>query len=117
MRRKPRNAALLLITLLALLLAARMGLPEVARQMVNNRLAQLEDYQGYIKDIDIALWRGAYTIEGLSIDKRRHPGALCAGRHHRPVDQLACATKAWWPISTSIEVNFVDEQGDAANEC
>lgn len=48
-----------------ILIIARLALPYIVKAYVNNVLAELPGYTGAIKDIDIALYRGAYTIEGL----------------------------------------------------
>jgi hypothetical protein len=45
-------------------------LEPVAKHYVNKELDKLEEYKGSIEDIDIALWRGAYKIEGLNIVKK-----------------------------------------------
>lgn len=55
--------------LLAILIIANLVLEPVAKYYVNKELGKLEGYKGKIDDIGIALWRGAYTIEGLDIVK------------------------------------------------
>lgn len=55
--------------LLLVLIIANLVLEPVAKHYVNKELGNLEGYKGSVKDIDIALWRGAYTIEGLNIEK------------------------------------------------
>jgi len=56
--------------LLAVLLAARLALPYVVEDYANRRLAALESYQGRVGDIDIHLWRGAYSIDDIVIVKK-----------------------------------------------
>ncbi|UJR78159.1 DUF748 domain-containing protein [Sandaracinus amylolyticus] len=58
-----------LLALVVLLIAARIALPYVVEHVLNERLARLEGYHGHIDDVDMALWRGAYRIEGLRIVK------------------------------------------------
>jgi hypothetical protein len=48
----------------------RAALPYVIKDRVNATLHGLEAYDGNVEDIDLALWRGAYRIEGIRIDKR-----------------------------------------------
>ncbi len=52
-----------------LLVIANLVLEPVAKYYVNKELGKLEGYKGSVEDIGIALWRGAYTIEGLDIVK------------------------------------------------
>uniref|UniRef100_A4XT87 DUF748 domain-containing protein n=2 Tax=Ectopseudomonas TaxID=3236654 RepID=A4XT87_ECTM1 len=54
---------------LLLVLAAQLTLPWLIRDYLNDKLADMGDYQGQISDIDLAWWRGAYRINGLSIVK------------------------------------------------
>jgi len=60
-----------------LLLAARVALPFVVKRMVNERLQQIPGYTGYVNDIDLHLWRGAYSLHGFGIlrqnDRVREP--------------------------------------------
>jgi hypothetical protein len=41
----------------------------VVEDLVNDRLAALEEYDGHVGDIDIHLWRGAYSIDDIVIVK------------------------------------------------
>ncbi len=54
---------------LLLMVVLNLALEPVAKHYVNKELGKLEGYQGHVEDIDIALWRGAYKIEGLYIEK------------------------------------------------
>ena len=58
-----------LAALLLLLLALHLALPYLVRDYLNGKLADMGDYRGHIADVDLALWRGAYRIDGLSIVK------------------------------------------------
>ncbi len=55
--------------IVALLLAINFLLEPVALKYVNKTLSEIEGYRGEVKDIDIALWRGAYRIDSLKLDK------------------------------------------------
>lgn len=59
-----------LSAVLLLLLALRIALPYGVERYVNNQLQGLESYSGHVDEIDLALWRGAYRIHGLTIVKR-----------------------------------------------
>jgi hypothetical protein len=52
-----------------LLVAARIALPYVLIDEVNRRLMALESYDGHVQDLDLALWRGAYRLDGIRIVK------------------------------------------------
>lgn len=60
---------LVLLILIALLVAVRAALPSIVKDRVNRELQALEAYDGSIEDIDMALWRGAYRIDGINIVK------------------------------------------------
>jgi len=66
-----RNKLFLTLAIIAVvLIAIRAALPYVVKDYVNDKLAGLEAYEGHVDDIDLALWRGAYRIDGIRIDKR-----------------------------------------------
>lgn len=57
------------LVLLILLIAFRLYLPTLVKNYVNKVLAEIPGYYGQVDDIDIALIRGAYVIEGLYLSK------------------------------------------------
>ena len=44
-------------------------LPYIVKRHVNNVLADIPGYYGHVEDIDIALFRGAYVIKGLYLNR------------------------------------------------
>ena len=58
-----------LATLAVLLLAARAYAPVAIQRYANAVLDRTPGYHGRIGDVDLSLWRGAYTIESVSIEK------------------------------------------------
>ena len=68
MARKQKTLIVLLAVAL-LLIGARMALPYVVEDYVNGKLQTLDSYRGRIGDVDIQLWRGAYSIDGIEIVK------------------------------------------------
>jgi hypothetical protein len=68
-RKLSRAVQILLITLIVLLIAARVAMPVVVERYVNHKLDELPDYDGRIQDVDIHLIRGAYSIDGVNIVK------------------------------------------------
>jgi hypothetical protein len=57
------------LAVVLLLVAARVALPFLVEDYVNEQLAGLDSYDGHVGDIDIHLWRGAYSIDGIEIVK------------------------------------------------
>jgi hypothetical protein len=51
------------------LVAVRVALPYVVKDWVNRKLAAIEAYDGYVNDVDISLWRGAYRLDGVRLTK------------------------------------------------
>lgn len=66
-RRWPRRVIYTVATLLLVLLVARIALPHVIKSQINQRLAAIPGYSGHVQDIDLHLWRGAYSLVGLAI--------------------------------------------------
>jgi uncharacterized protein YhdP len=58
-----------LLGLVVLVIAARIAAPYVIERVVNDKLADMDGYTGSIEDVDLSLWRGAYQVEGIRIDK------------------------------------------------
>lgn len=56
-----------LIGVLLVLIIIRLALPTIVKKYVNKTLENTEGYTGHVEDIDIALYRGAYRIDGLEI--------------------------------------------------
>ena len=57
------------VALIVLLIAFRIYLPTLVKNYVNKVLAGIPGYYGHVEDIDIALYRGAYVINGLYLNK------------------------------------------------
>ena len=58
-----------IVILVAVLVALRAALPSIVKDYVNDKLQAMEAYDGHVDDVDIALWRGAYRVEGIRIVK------------------------------------------------
>jgi hypothetical protein len=65
-----RRSAVALLGIAVLAVAARIALPFVLERYVNRVLDRNATYQGSVADVDVALWRGAYMIEGVHVEKR-----------------------------------------------
>jgi hypothetical protein len=56
--------------LVSLLIVARLIAPIYILRYVNNTLNGLDGYTGHVADIDLGLWRGAYVIKDVVIEKK-----------------------------------------------
>ncbi|MDQ8187737.1 DUF748 domain-containing protein [Pelagicoccus sp. SDUM812002] len=57
------------LAVFAILLTLRAAAPTLVERHVNGVLDNLDGYSGSIDDVDLSLFRGAYRIEGLVLDK------------------------------------------------
>ncbi len=65
----PRRTVITVVVIVAVLVAARLALPFVVKKQVNERLAAIPGYWGQVGDVGIALWRGAYKLDDISVFK------------------------------------------------
>ena len=63
-----RKRFLIPAVVVLLLVAFRLYLPTLVKNYVNKTLAELPGYYGQVADIDIALLRGAYVIDGMYLN-------------------------------------------------
>jgi uncharacterized protein DUF748 len=66
---RKRTLLIILGALCLILIAARLSLPYAVKRYVNGHLRTLDSYRGEIGDVDIHLWRGAYSIDAIEIVK------------------------------------------------
>lgn len=64
-----RKKVLIPLTLIIILVAGRIYLPYYVRDELNKTLADIPGYYGHIDDVGISLYRGAYQLNGLYLDK------------------------------------------------
>ncbi|MEJ7646330.1 MAG: DUF748 domain-containing protein [Chryseolinea sp.] len=69
MEKKIKKTWIILGSILALLIIARLMLPYFVTRYVNKVLSEIPGYSGSISDVDIALIRGAYVVKDLKIFK------------------------------------------------
>jgi Domain of Unknown Function (DUF748) len=67
---RSRKILISLLIIVAVLVLARLALPFIVKDYVNRQLASLDSYEGHVGDIDIHLWRGAYSIDHVEISKK-----------------------------------------------
>jgi len=102
------------VTLAVLLIAVHIALPYVVRNYLNDKLADMGDYRGHVTDVDLALWRGAYRINGLNIVKV--DGKVPVPLLKVPLIDLSVSWHSLWydhavvaqVTFVSPELNFVD---------
>lgn len=58
-----------IIGIVVFLILLRIALPYIVLYFANNRLSKMDGYYGHIKDIDISLLQGQYTIDSIYINK------------------------------------------------
>lgn len=68
-KRTRRRMLISLAVLLVALIGLRAALPALIKDYLNQQMASMGVYQGNVSDVDIALWRGAYSLHDLDIVK------------------------------------------------
>lgn len=117
MKRRYRLPLWTVLGLLVLLLVAHIALPYAIRGYLNDKLADMGDYRGHIADVDLALWRGAYRINGLRIVKAEREAQVPFV--DAPVIDIAVSWNALWRERAVVarvvferpELNFIDGEG------
>ncbi|MEP6794357.1 MAG: DUF748 domain-containing protein [Saprospiraceae bacterium] len=66
---KKRKAFKIGLALIVILIAIRLVLPYVVLKYVNKNLAAINGYYGHVADIDLSLYRGAYIVKDIYINK------------------------------------------------
>ncbi|CAI8795239.1 DUF748 domain-containing protein [Pseudomonas sp. IT-P253] len=104
-----------------LLIALHIALPYMVRNYLNDKLADMGAYRGQINDVDLALWRGAYKINGLKIVKI--DGKIPVPFVNAPLIDLSVSWHSLWYNHAVVaevqffhpEVNFVDGGANKQN--
>ncbi len=66
---RSRKLIIALGVLVIVLVAARLALPYWALDRLNERMQVMGEYRGRVADLDIHLWRGAYSLTDVVIEK------------------------------------------------
>ena len=105
MTRRFRFSLWALLSVAMTVLAVHIALPWLLRDYLNERIANMGDYRGHISDIDLALWRGAYRINDLSIVKLN--GKVPVPLLKAPAIDLAVSWRALWESHSVVaEITF-----------
>jgi len=66
---KRRRALRVALALFIVIIGIRLALPYLLLHYVNKNLAAIEGYYGHVRDIDLSLYRGAYIVKDIFINK------------------------------------------------
>lgn len=118
MTRRYRLPLFIVLLVIALLVGLRLMLPGIIRQQLNTRMADMGDYSGHIRDVDLHLWRGAYALQGLTVNKVS--GKVPVPLLNAPAMDISLSWHALWHGAIRARVdfeqpilNFVDGAGHA----
>lgn len=64
-----RRTLIVVVVIVVLLVVARVILPYVVKDYLNRKMDHMGDYHGHVADVDLHLWRGAYSLGELRIEK------------------------------------------------
>ncbi|MBA2743354.1 MAG: DUF748 domain-containing protein, partial [Chthoniobacterales bacterium] len=92
------------IVLVIAALIARAMLPIWVRDYVNRKLSEMDEYRGHVAEVDIHLWRGAYSIHAIEIKKVN--GQVPVPFFSAPAIDLSVEWKALFQGALVGEVNF-----------
>ena len=67
--RTRKKLVIILGSILILLIAIRIALPYILLKLVNRELQNIPGYTGHVDDINVALYRGAYKIKMIKLEK------------------------------------------------
>jgi len=65
------NTTKILLSILLLLIIFRLFLPSIVKHYINKSLNELPGYDGHVEDVDLHLYRGAYSIDGLVLTEEK----------------------------------------------
>lgn len=67
---KVKKTYKIVLAVIILLVLVRIALPFIVKNYVNKVLGEMPDYTGHVEDVDLSLYRGAYTIDNLVLHER-----------------------------------------------
>lgn len=102
-----------LVILVVALIVVRAMLPIWVRDYVNRKLSEIEGYRGHITEVDIHLWRGAYSIRGIKIEKTT--GNVPVPFFAAPTVDLSVEWKALFQGALVGEIHFEQPQINLVN--
>lgn len=116
-----KKLPVIVVALLVLLVALRMALPSLVERQINIGMDKLGEYHGHVDDVDLHLWRGAYAINDMVIEKSS--GKIPVPLFKAPHIDLSVS---WREIFHGVivaevimehpEINLVDGRGSADSQ-
>jgi hypothetical protein len=118
MSRRMRLSMIVITVLAALLVLLRLAMPYWVTNYLNARLATMGSYHGELGEVDLHLWRGAYTIHQLQIVKNTGKVPLPLLTAPRTELAIRWVDLARGKVVATIEfydteLNFVDGRSEA----
>ena len=114
MNRTLRYSLLALVLVALLLLLLNLLLPYLVRHYLNDKLADMGEYQGHIEDVDMTWWTGSYRLNGLEITKSS--GAVRVPFVSIPSTDIAIRMRALWREMLLFSLRRSQEQRKALVE-
>ncbi|MBV9009879.1 MAG: DUF748 domain-containing protein [Verrucomicrobia bacterium] len=99
--------------LLILLVIVRALLPFWVRDYVNRKLSEMPDYRGHVAEVTLHIWRGAYQIHGVDIEKTT--GHVPVPFFSAPVIDLSVQWRALFDGALVGEIDFYHPQMNFVN--
>ena len=121
MGKRTKRTTWCIVTVIAILLLIRFSLPYGAQWYINRTLEAPGGYSGHVGDVDLMLWRGAYSLEDITIIQD-------GGSTERPFfkAQEIEFSLLWSALMdgaivgdillTAPEINFIDSQKDDSKD-
>lgn len=100
------KSSIALAVLVALLVGLRIALPGIVRDEINQRGGDLGDYRAHVEDVDLHLWRGAYSIHDMVIEKKT--GKVPVPLAKIPTIDLSVSWNALFHGGVVAKVNFIE---------
>lgn len=110
-----------LASVLVIVVAARLALPHFVQSYVNKVLDENPSYDGHVGDVDIHLWRGAYSVDDIDIVKTEGKSPVPFFKARKVDLSLGWKELFEGAISARIkfyepEINFVDSKNPKAKQ-
>ena len=106
--RRSRISLGILLGIAALLIAARVAAPSWIERKINARLDRIGDYHGHVEDVSLHLWRGAYELHELTIEKTS--GKVPVPLLSAPLVDLSVSWRALFDGGIVATVSFENPQ-------
>jgi hypothetical protein len=119
--RLSRRAWIVLAIVVVAIVVARLLLAGWVADYLNRRMARMGDYRGHVASVNLHLWRGAYSMNDLRIEKRTGKVPVPLLRAPRSEIDVSWGALAHGAVVARVvfenpELNFVDDASEAATQ-